>query len=142
VPLAGFLTEEIRKGRARVGFRIETFSGERGVLAHVELAGPPRVGKYGVDLEAFERLALPALEPPPDGVTIVDELGKMELASARFRDAVTGLFDSDAPLVATVHAFRHPFTDELKRRPGVELVRLTRANRDDLPDALAARLLG
>jgi nucleoside-triphosphatase len=141
VPLAGFFTEEIREGRARVGFRIETFAGDRDVLAHVDLAGPPRVGKYGVDLEAFERLALPALEPPPDGVTIVDELGKMELASARFRDAVTGLLDRDAPLVATVHAFRHPFTDELKRRPGVELVRLTRANRDDLPDALAARLL-
>jgi nucleoside-triphosphatase len=141
VPLAGFFTEEIREGRARVGFRIETFAGDRDVLAHVDLAGPPRVGKYGVDLEAFERLALPALEPPPDAVTIVDELGKMELASARFRDAVTGLLDTDAPLVATVHAFRHPFTDELKRRPGVELVRLTRANRDDLPDALAARLL-
>jgi nucleoside-triphosphatase len=141
VPLAGFLTEEIRQGRARVGFRIETFSGERGVLAHVELPGPPRVGKYGVDLEAFERLALPALVPPAGGVTVVDELGKMELASARFREAVTGLLDTDAPLVATVHAFRHPFTDELKRRPGVELVRLTRANRDDLPDALAARLL-
>jgi nucleoside-triphosphatase len=124
-----------------VGFRIETFAGDRDVLAHVDLTGPPRVGKYGVDLEAFERLALPALEAPPDVVTIVDELGKMELASARFRDAVTGLLDRDAPLVATVHAFRHPFTDELKRRPGVELVRLTRANRDDLPDALAARLL-
>ena len=142
MPLAGFFTEEIREGRARVGFRIETFAGDRDVLAHVDLAGPPRVGKYGVDLEAFERLALPALEPPPDGVTIVDELGKMELASARFRDAVKGLLDRDAPLVATVHAFRHPFTDELKRRPGVELVRLTRANRDDLPDALATRLLG
>jgi nucleoside-triphosphatase len=142
VPLAGFLTEEIRKGRARVGFRIETFSGERGVLAHVELPGPPRVGKYGVDLDAFERLALPALVPPAGGVTVVDELGKMELASAGFREAVTVLLDTDAPLVATVHAFRHPFTDELKRRPGVEVVRLTRANRDDLPDALAARLLG
>jgi nucleoside-triphosphatase len=141
VPLAGFFTEEIREGRVRVGFRIETFAGDRDVLAHVELPGPPRVGKYGVDLEAFERLALPALVPPAGGVTLVDELGKMELASARFREAVTELLDTDAPLVATVHAFRHPFTDELKRRPGVELVRLTRANRDDLPDALAARLL-
>jgi nucleoside-triphosphatase len=141
VPLAGFFTEEIREGRVRVGFRIETFAGNRDVLAHVELPGPPRVGKYGVDLEAFERLALPALVPHAGGVTVVDELGKMELASARFREAVTGLLDTDAPLVATVHAFRHPFTDELKRRPGVELVRLTRANRDDLPDALAARLL-
>jgi nucleoside-triphosphatase len=140
LPLAGFFTEEIREGRARVGFRIETFLGERGVLAHVDFDGPPRVGKYGVDLEAFERLALPALEPPTGGAAVIDELGKMELASARFRDAVTALVDAEVPLVATVHAFSHPFTDVLKRRPGVELVRLTRANRDDLPDALAARL--
>ena len=59
LPLAGFFTEEMREGGVRVGFRIETFEGERGVLAHVERRGPPRVGKYGVDLDAFERLALP-----------------------------------------------------------------------------------
>ena len=140
--LAGFLTEEIRERRLRVGFRIETFDGGRGVLAHVDLPGPPRVGKYGVDLEAFERLALPALEPPAGGVTVIDELGKMELASERFREAVTALLDADVPLVATVHVFRHPFTDELKRRTDVDLIRLSKANRDELPDALAARILG
>ena len=142
LPLAGFFTEEIREGRRRVGFRIETFEGERGVLAHVDLRGRPRVGKYGVDLEAFERLALPAVEPPTGGAAVIDELGKMELASARFRDAMTALFDADIPLVATVHAFRHPFTDELKRRADVEVVKLSKANRDDLPGALAARVLG
>jgi nucleoside-triphosphatase len=140
--IAGFLTEEIRERRLRVGFRIETFDGGRGVLAHVDLPGPPRVGKYGVDLEAFERLALPALEPPAGGVTVIDELGKMELASERFREAVTALLDADVPLVATVHVFRHPFTDELKRRTDVDLIRLSKANRDELPDALAARILG
>ena len=60
MPLCGFLTKELRQGRNRVGFEIETFDGERGVLAHVRLAGPPRVGRYGVDLEAFERVALTA----------------------------------------------------------------------------------
>lgn len=141
LPLAGFFTEEMREGGVRVGFRIETFDGERGVLAHVERGGPPRVGKYGVDLDAFERLALPAVEPPAGGASVIDELGKMELASARFREAVTVLFDSDVPLVATVHAFRHPFTDELKGRADVELVKLSRANRDELPAALADRIL-
>jgi nucleoside-triphosphatase len=140
VPLAGFVTEEMRVRGARVGFRIETFAGERGVLAHVDLTGPPRVGKYGVDLEAFERVALEALEPPAGGVAVIDELGKMELASARFREGVSSLLDADAPVVATVHAFRHPFTDELKQRPGVEVIRLSRGNRDELPEILAERL--
>jgi nucleoside-triphosphatase len=141
LPVAGFFTEEIRERRVRVGFRIETFAGERGVLAHVDLPGPPRVGKYGVDLEAFERVALAALEPPAGGAMIIDELGKMELASARFREAVAALIEADVPLVATVHAFHHPFTDELKRRPDVEVVKLSKANRDELPDSLAARLV-
>jgi nucleoside-triphosphatase len=142
VPLAGFATEEMRERGGRVGFTVEAFAGERGVLAHVDLPGPPRVGKYGVDLEEFERVALPSLEPPVGGVTVVDELGKMELASARFREAISALIDADATLVATVHAFRHPFTDALKGRRGIEVINLTRANRDELPDALAARLVG
>jgi nucleoside-triphosphatase len=142
VALSGFLTRELRgDGRRRVGFEIKTFSGERGVLAHVDIKGPPRVGRYGVDLEEFERLALPALEAPGDGVVLIDELGKMELASERFREAVLSLFESDVPIVATVHTFRHPFTDALKARSGVSTVRLTAANRDRLPSEVAERLL-
>ena len=137
--LAGFLTEEIREGASRAGFSIETFSGERGTLAHVGYPGPPRVGKYGVDLEKFELLALPALRAPADAV-LIDELGKMELASVAFKDAVASLLDSDTPVVATVHAFRHPFTDRLKGRPDAEVVRLTRENRDELARLLAERL--
>jgi nucleoside-triphosphatase len=141
VVVAGFVTEELRERGRRVGFAVERVGGERGVLAHVDLPGPPRVGRYGVDLASFERIALPALEAPGE-VVVADELGKMELASPAFRAAVTGLFDGDRPVLATVHAFRHPFTDDLKRRPDVALVRVTESSRDALPGDLAARLLG
>jgi nucleoside-triphosphatase len=46
------------------------------------------------------------------------------------------------PIVATVHTFRHPFTDALKERADVSTFRLTRANRDTLPEELADRLRG
>jgi nucleoside-triphosphatase len=138
-PLAGFLTAEIRDGGKRVGFAIETLRGERGTLAHIDHPGPPRVGRYGVDLEEFERLALPALRPRAD-VVLIDELGKMELASVAFRDAVASLIEGGAPVVATVGAARHPFTDCLKARPYAGLVRLTRENRDELPQMLAEEL--
>lgn len=140
VQLAGFTTEEIRVGRRRVGFKVETMSGESAVLAHVDLPGPPRVGKYGVDVAAFERLALPALEVSNSAIAIVDEIGKMELASAAFRDALSRLFDSRQPVVATVHVFRHPFTDALKAREDVEVVRLTEKTRDQLPHELDEQL--
>ena len=129
-------------GQRRRGFRIKTVAGEEGILAHVGYRGPPRVGKYGVDLEEFQRVALPALEGVPEGsVVVIDELGKMELASKRFRDAVSALFAQDMPVVATVHAHRHPFTDELKRRGDVEVERVTRGNRDALPAQILAALL-
>jgi nucleoside-triphosphatase len=141
VPLSGFVTRELREARRRVGFEIETFGGKRGVLASVQLAGPPRVGRYGVDLEAFERLALPALDPSGEAaVVLIDELGKMELASDRFRNAVAALFDGSHPIVATVQVARHPLTDTLKGDPEISTVRLTASNRDCLPGEVAERL--
>jgi nucleoside-triphosphatase len=141
VPLGGFVTDEIRGRGRREGFMVEALSGDRGVLAHVELPGPPRVGRYGVDLQAFERIALPALAAPqPGGVVVVDELGKMELASAAFRDVVAVLWDQDVAVVATVQLHHHPFTDTLKRRPDVQVLRVTEHSRDVLPERLAARL--
>jgi nucleoside-triphosphatase len=141
VPVAGFVTEELRDRGSRIGFAVDTFDGGQAVLAHVDLSGPPRVGKYGVDLAAFERLALPVLASVPDGaVAVIDELGKMELASEAFRSAVVRLLEQPVTFVATVHVASHPFTDPLKRRPDMEVVRVTERNRDDLPARLAARL--
>ena len=47
---------------------------------------------------------------------------------------------SDADVVATVHVFRHPFTDALKSRPDVERLQVTAANRDDLARVLVRKL--
>jgi nucleoside-triphosphatase len=139
--IRGFVTHEVRERGRRVGFEIETVDGDRATLAHVSLPGPPRVGRYGVDLEAFERVALPAFAGSSrNDVVLIDELGKMELASDRFREAIARLLDTPVDVVATIHVFRNPFTDQLKRRPDVELVRVTRVTRDELPDQFAARL--
>jgi nucleoside-triphosphatase len=140
VPVTGFVTEEMRERGQRVGFSLQTFDGRRTVLASVGLPGPPRVGKYGVDLRAFETLALPALTTTGEDMVVIDELGKMELESSRFRQAVETLFETSVPLVATVHLHPHPFTDALKHRADVDLVRVTAKNRDALPQDLAARL--
>jgi nucleoside-triphosphatase len=141
ITMTGCVTEEIRERGRRIGFSIERFGGGRGVLAHVDFRGPPRVGRYGVDLSALERLAIPALREATDReAVIIDELGKMELASQPFRDAVSAVFDRPVRVVVTVHTVRHPFTDALKRRPDIKTMRLTTATRDELPQLLAACL--
>ncbi|MGV4985866.1 NTPase [Streptomyces sp. NRAIS4] len=142
----GFTTEEIRHGGTRSGFALETLEGgHRAVLAHVDFPGPPRVGRYGVDLGVMEQLALPPLrsaaaDPAAGDLVLIDELGRMELACTAFQDTVRSLFESDIDIVATVHAHRDPFTDDLKQRPGITLLQVTRTNRDTLPEELAARL--
>jgi nucleoside-triphosphatase len=140
-PVAGFVTHEIRERGRRVGFEIETVDGRRGILAHTTIRGEPRVGRYGVALDELEALAVPALADAPDeAVVVVDELGKMELASDAFRATVTDLLDRPLAVAATVHAFRHPFTDALKRDRRLTVVPVTARNRDGLPHELAARL--
>ena len=122
---------------------VEAVSGAQEVLAHVGLPGPPRVGRYGVDLAAFEWVALPTLRAPgPGRVVVVDELGKMELASAAFRTAVVELLGRDVAVVATVHLARYQLTDALRRRPDVRVVRVTEATRDGLPEQLRDCLVG
>lgn len=64
----------------------------------------------------------------------------MDLASRRFREAVSSLLERPVPVVATMQSASHPLTDTLKWRSGIESLRLTRANRDDLPKAVADRL--
>ena len=140
VSLAGFTTEELRVAGQRVGFAVEDISGTRAVLAHVDLPGPPNIGRYGIDLAGFERIALPALAGPGD-ILVLDELGPMELASPPFRAAAERVFDTDRIVVATVQVRPHPFTTALKARPDIEIITVTGRNRERLPGDLAAAML-
>jgi len=127
----GFYTREVRAAGQRVGFEVVTLDGRQGRLAHVEVKGPYRVGKYGVDLEAFEAIGVDALERAvrEKELIVIDELGKMELFSARFRRAVEAAIKSGKPVLATVMLTPHPWVDGLKAHPDARLILLTPENR-------------
>jgi nucleoside-triphosphatase len=138
-PAGGFVTEEVRRGGVRVGFALVTLEGQRATLADVTRRGNPRVGKYGVDVEALDRVGVPAIRRAAEAgwLVVVDEIGKMELAAPAFRAAVDEALASAAPVLGTVMAAAHPWADRVKAAPGVTLIEVTVANRDGLP----ARLL-
>ena len=145
IVVAGFTTGELRERGERTGFQVEAIGDGSAVMAHVAFTDGPRVGRYRVDVPAFERIALPAIDRAirSGGVAVIDELGQMELYSSAFVQAVQHLFaQEDVPLVATVHAKAHPVTDPLKRHPGVELLTVTRATQEELLARVTARLLG
>jgi nucleoside-triphosphatase len=129
----GFYTGESREGGTRVGFELVGFTGARGVLAHTRIGGPCRVGKYGVDVAAFEAfLGAIDLDAPDHEFAIIDEIGRMEWYSPRFRTLIGGLLDGEKPLLATI-ALKGPLEIEaIKERNDVLLHVITRENRDRL----------
>jgi nucleoside-triphosphatase len=132
--IAGFLTTEIREGRERVGFRIETFAGRSAIFAHVSIRSLHRVSHYGVDVTALDEIVDDALAVSPAAdVYLIDEIGKMECFSARFVAATETLLDRGRLVVATVASRGGGFIEEVKRRPDVELRNVTRSNRDEMP---------
>ena len=138
--LGGFYTEEIRHQGVRTGFRLVTFDGRRTVLASAARPGPPRVGKYGVDVAALDAVATSALSPDGVDVHVVDEIGKMECLSEGFVRGMRALLDRGRPLVASVALRGEGFIAEVKRRPDVEIWELTPGNRDDMPASILAWL--
>ena len=137
--IAGFYTDEIRVAGQRQGFRVTAFSGVSGVLAHAKTHSSHRVGRYGVDVEAFERIALPELGRRAE-VLLVDEIGKMECFSTRFVQAVRNVLEGSTPLVATVARSGSGFIADVKRRRDVELWEVTAQDRDELPGQIAERI--
>jgi nucleoside-triphosphatase len=127
----GFYTAEIRDRGQRTGFELASFDGRRGLLSHVDVRGPHRVGKYGVDVEGFDRF-LNGIPWPETGagLVVIDEIGKMECFSEKFQGLVRRLLASNAPVLATIAGRGSGLIAEVKRRPDVELLPLTLDNRD------------
>lgn len=132
--VGGFFTEEIREGRTRVGFRVESFDGAEGILSHVSIQSRFKVGKYGVDVEAFEKIGVASIEQAlkNNKLIVIDEIGKMELFSERFKEVVKKALDSPQNVLATVPFYSIPFVDSLKMRRDVRLFEVTFKNRDSL----------
>ncbi len=126
----GFYTEEIRSQGVRQGFRLVTLDGEEVILAHVNIHSPYRVGKYGVDIDGLERVGVPALHKAAQqcDLVVIDEIGKMELFSADFREAVSRMIDSGKRILGTVMLNPNPWADAIKRQPQVNLITVTRDN--------------
>lgn len=133
----GFYTGEIRSQNTRKGFKLMSLDGRKtGVLSHVDIRGPHRVGKYGVDLDGFERFlgTLPLLDPS-SRLVIIDEIGRMECLSVKFRDLVASLLNAPAPVIATIALKAGGFIDEVKHQGDVLLCEIAGRNRNALlPD--------
>jgi nucleoside-triphosphatase len=138
--LAGFTTTEVRNSTGeRIGFDIITVDGKRGELARAGLKSRFRVGRHGVNLENLEKLTLPELARRDVDLIVVDEIGKMECFSGRFRRAVEDALDSPVNVLATLGVSRLPFLQAMRDRPDIEMITVTEHNRDQLLDDVSVK---
>jgi nucleoside-triphosphatase len=130
--VAGFYTREIRENNNRKGFRWKRLDGAAGILAHVDIKGRFKVGKYGVDIAGFEKNIVPILdaERTDAELFVIDEIGKMECLSEKFIAATRRLFASDKSIMATVARKGDGLISEVKNCPGTQLFKLNHENRD------------
>ena len=139
--MAGFYTAEIRSKGSRLGFELQGLNGKRRTLAHVDIQSRHRVGKYGVHTGGVEEfLEKLDLMNPDVELIVIDEIGKMELFSNRFRSLVCNVLNSDKQVLASIPIKGNEFIQGIKQRVDIHLFEVTHGNRDHLPDAIVEGL--
>ncbi|MEA3239209.1 MAG: NTPase [Candidatus Bipolaricaulota bacterium] len=134
IPVGGMITKEIRKCDHRVGFSvIDIATGNEGILAHIHQTSGPKMGRYRVNLRDLEKIGIAAIDSAlSDGtLVVIDEIGPMEITSAKFIPAVERVVESDVPFIISTHAkLDHPLIHHL--RQAFTLYRVKLGNRDEL----------
>ena len=135
--LGGMRCEPVVENGERVGFKCINFqSGEEAVMAHKSIDSRLRVLGYGIDPEALERVAVPAIQEAMEDyeVLVIDEIGKFSVESEGFVEVVRKAMEVDKPTLLTLHKkSRHPLLQDIRRRDDARILEVTPVNRALLP---------
>ena len=131
------MDEPLSDGRRKIGFTVKNLlTGESQIFADTETESKIMIGKIGVDISKFEEIAIPAIKEACEkcDVIIIDEVGKIEVESQLFIDAVKDALDVNKPMILTLHKkSRNPLLQDIRRRDDVRILEVTPTNRNLLP---------
>ena len=90
--------------------------------------------------EVFDGFApkLQEMKQTDKELILMDELGTMEARGKEFCPAVLELLDETTPILAAVKDKYHPFLEEIRNHPHCQCFTITRENRDQLVEEVAA----
>jgi len=139
----GFYTEEIKENNRRVGFKIISLDNQEGILAHVNIKDSQRVGRYGVNINDLENIGVKSLNQAlrDDDLIIIDEIGKMEIFSDKFKEKVLDCLNSEKFVFATIGIGGDKYISRIKERDDVLVFKINRENRDRLIDRISYLIL-
>jgi len=132
--MGGFITREIKRSGKRIGFELETLDGKKGILAHIDVKSPYKVSKYRVNIEDLEKIGVKSINNAMKDceLIVIDEIGKMELFSTYFKNAVLEALSSDVKVLATITRSNLPFVNGIKERKDVKILEVIIKNREYL----------
>ena len=135
--IGGMQTVPILEGSERLGYKvIDIVTKEEAIMAHKSIDSRLRVLGYGIDIEALESVAIPAIEYARDEceVLVIDEIGKFAVESEAFVNVVRSALEVDKPTLLTLHKkSRHPLLQDIRRRDDGRILEVTPVNRALLP---------
>ncbi len=135
--IGGMIDEPVGDGRHKTGFTVrDLMTGHKEIFASTEIESKVMVGKIGVDLAKLEEIGVTAIKNACEccDIIVIDEVGKMEVESQAFIDAVKEALDVDKPMIITLHKkSRNPLLQDIRRRDDVRILEVTPTNRNILP---------
>ncbi len=144
--VGGMVTEPILEDGRKRGFWIMDWATKRReVLASPEIDSKGEVGSPGVDIEVLNGIGVHAVRKATEeaDIIVVDEVGKAEMESEEFVEAVKDALDSEKPVILTLHKkSRNPLLQDIRRRDDVRILEVTPVNRNLLPYKIVGLLKG
>ena len=144
--VGGMITTQIEEDGVVVGWKcMDWASGEEGVFAHRDFESDKVVEEMGLHLDVLEDIGVGALQWAYENadIIVIDEVGKKELESPMFVQAVQACMEAEKPIMVTLHKkSRNPLLQEIRRRDDIRILEVTHVNRNLLPYKMIKILRG
>lgn len=135
--IGGMIDEPVIEDRHKIGYTVKNLlTGENIIFGEAGYESKIMVGKIGIDLSKLEQVGVAAIRQAIDecDLIIIDEIGKVEVESQAFIDAVKDALDAEKPMIITLHKkSRNPLLQDIRRRDDVRILEVTPTNRNILP---------
>lgn len=75
-------------------------------------------------------------------IIVIDEIGKMELLSKKFKTTVLEIIEIGKKSLGTIMLKSDPWADMIKKKPQVQIITLNRNNRQEVRDKIMVWIKG
>jgi len=152
IRMNGIISSELQFKKQRIGIKMKDIKKKSEILMAVKTfknnkynMKSKQFGSYCVDVNALENVALPVFDDLKGcNLLIIDEIGKMELLSNKFKKKIKTLFSTEQKFIilAIVPISNDvPLVEDLKKRSDTELIELSENNREGVYRKIRKRII-